>query len=329
MDILCVGMYRACSTWQYEVACHLVEREGSGRRLGFLTGDGYAAHRATAGADEPGRRFVLKSHDRDERLMAALGAGRALGLYAYRDVRDVVYSLIAKLASDFDDVVGRRRFLDVLLANDAAWTGCPGVLVQRYERIVADPPRAVAQIAAHLGLPLAAGEAGAIAAEYSLEANRGRTDALARALSARGIDLTDPANALQYDPHSLLHWNHLRQGRVGGWRDDATPAQRRALADVAGAWLVARSYEPDRAWAEPPEVLLARLATAEARVDQLQAELAAVARPAASAPWSPLRRLAHRVHGLHRGPAGPHGQSAATPGRVPADSSLGRSRPAR
>ena len=25
LDVICAGMYRACSTWQYEVAAHLVE----------------------------------------------------------------------------------------------------------------------------------------------------------------------------------------------------------------------------------------------------------------------------------------------------------------
>ena len=30
MDVLCVGMYRACSTWQYEVTAHLTERHRRG-----------------------------------------------------------------------------------------------------------------------------------------------------------------------------------------------------------------------------------------------------------------------------------------------------------
>ena len=43
LDVLCGGMYRACSTWQYEVAAHLIEQYLGGQRLGYLTGDQYAA----------------------------------------------------------------------------------------------------------------------------------------------------------------------------------------------------------------------------------------------------------------------------------------------
>ena len=42
VDVMCAGMYRACSTWQYEVVAHLLERRCDGRRLGYLTGEQYA-----------------------------------------------------------------------------------------------------------------------------------------------------------------------------------------------------------------------------------------------------------------------------------------------
>src|SRR5262249_19694874 len=42
VDVICAGMYRACSTWQYEVAAHLVEHHRRGNRLGYLMPDQYA-----------------------------------------------------------------------------------------------------------------------------------------------------------------------------------------------------------------------------------------------------------------------------------------------
>ena len=42
LDVLCGGMYRACSTWQYEVAAHLIEQYLGGQRLGYFTGEQYA-----------------------------------------------------------------------------------------------------------------------------------------------------------------------------------------------------------------------------------------------------------------------------------------------
>ena len=39
MNVFCGGMYRACSTWQYQVVASLLERERPMVRLGYLTGD--------------------------------------------------------------------------------------------------------------------------------------------------------------------------------------------------------------------------------------------------------------------------------------------------
>ena len=41
MDVICCGMYRACSTWQYEVVGHLIEWRRKGLRLGYVEGHGY------------------------------------------------------------------------------------------------------------------------------------------------------------------------------------------------------------------------------------------------------------------------------------------------
>src|SRR5262245_31853587 len=159
MDVLCVGMYRAGSTWQYDVAARLVERRG-GRRLGFVVGEVY-----TPPAAGPWR--VLKSHDAHPAFAAALRAGRAAALYCYRDLRDVAFSLVHKLGGTFEDVIGRQKWLERCLVNDAFWRRQPGTLCQQYEKLVSEPAAAVAALAGHLDIILDEGEAEGLAAEYS------------------------------------------------------------------------------------------------------------------------------------------------------------------
>ena len=69
VDIICAGMYRACSTWQYEVVAHLIEQYYDGQRLGYLTGEQYTAMRQSdvQNQDPTARRVwrVFKSHDGD------------------------------------------------------------------------------------------------------------------------------------------------------------------------------------------------------------------------------------------------------------------------
>jgi hypothetical protein len=249
VDVFCVGMYRSCSTWQYAVASELVETRYQGQRLGFLNGDQFARQHYAG----PGTSWrVLKSHDGHAAFAAALAQGRALALYAYRDLRDVVYSLMHKLRASFEEVVERRGFLDTCLANDRFWRAQPGVLCQRYESLTAALNGGLRVIAAHLGLALSEEECATLAAAYTLEANRRRTSAYAARLRAEGCNLEAPENALRCDPHTNLHWNHLREGRIGAWRDQASARERAVLAHICGPWLVAHGYESDDRWADEP-----------------------------------------------------------------------------
>ncbi len=249
MDVLCVGMYRACSTWQYEVAAHLVERHRQGRLLGFVLGEDYARRARLLG---PGWGWrVLKSHEGHRSFADSLAGGRARAIYARRDLRDVVFSFMFKRGMTFDQFL-REGLIHQVVANDRFWSAQPLRLDQRYEDLVADPAAGVEGIAAHLGIELESGEADEIAADYSFERNRKRTLDLKRRLAATVGNLADPALSQIYDGRTLLHWNHLRDGRAGGWRELATPRQRAAMHRVVGRWLVDHGYEADDSWVGDP-----------------------------------------------------------------------------
>lgn len=289
MFVLCAGMYRASSTWQYEIASDLVERHLGGRRIGLV----YPAQFPGPGpglAEDAWQ--VLKFHDANQPMADALVDGRAVCLYSYRDLRDVVFSLMHKFSASFAEIVEGRQFVDICLRNDAFWRSQPGVLCQRYEELICQPVAGINEIARHLGIELAAGEASRLADEYSLQANRARTEALSRRLVQAGCDLADPANSLQYDPESLLHWNHLREGTAGGWSRQGSLSQVLSLASRCGDWLIEQGYERDFNWA----LDRAKAAAIEnerliGRLEQIEAELAAV--PS----WLPLGR---RLHALRR-----------------------------
>lgn len=263
MDVLCVGMYRACSTWQYEVVAQLVERRRGGRRLGYMLGEEYAELVAREG-DDPGWR-VLKSHEEHPAFARALAEGRAVAVYAFRDLRDVVYSMLHKRGLGFDEFF-RQGMIHQILANDRFWSRQPRRITQRYEDLIADPATGVVELARHLGIALAAGEASQLAEEYSLEANRRRTQEVASRLRSQGIDLDDPANRQRWDEQTLLHWNHLRSGRVGDWRERATPHERAILARIANRWLVRHGYQPDDPPADSPPRLRESIAMGRARL---------------------------------------------------------------
>jgi Sulfotransferase domain len=238
-------MYRACSTWQYEVVGHLVEQRLNGQRLGYMTGDAYEALALgageRAGGDEGRCWRVLKSHEGHSSFARGLRSGRALAVYVYRDLRDVIDSLMYKRNATFDELL-RQGMIHQIMANDRFWRAQPRVLVQRYEVLIDDPVTAVVQLARHLGLGVTRREAMQIADEFSLESNQTRIEALRRRLEEAGIDLDRSAGLQVCDPVTLLHWNHLRPAGSACWDARATPRERAILERVCGTWLRAHGY---------------------------------------------------------------------------------------
>jgi len=255
MYVLCAGMYRACSTWQYEVIAHLLDRSGSSDRLGYLTGEEFAEHYRLN--RQRGGWSVLKSHEGDRSFTRAIANQDAKVVYAHRDIRDVVFSLMHKRGISFEEIL-RQGMIHQILVNDRFWKRQPGVLVQRYEDLVSNPVQGIIELAKHLEVEITREEAEEIANEYSFQTNRQRTQELVARLKEQGVDLSDPSNLQYYDQKTLLHWNHLREGRPGNWRTQATPQQRSILSRLCDQWLAAHDYpletqEPDQplpSWSE-------------------------------------------------------------------------------
>jgi hypothetical protein len=244
-------MYRACSTWQYEVIAHIVERHFGGARLGYLTAAQYRNLDRDLGSDNrqqgPSPR-VFKSHEGDRVFARALAARQAVGVYAFRDVRDVVFSLAHKRKLTFEQLL-RQGMIHQILSNDRFWSRGPNVLVQRYEDLLKKPTAGVHALARHIGVNLDHAEAELIAREYSQESNRARTAALRHRLHEAGVDLDGAGNAQICDATTLLHWNHMRDPD-SCWRSEATAEQQMILNRLCGRWLVDHGYErgASRAW---------------------------------------------------------------------------------
>lgn len=284
-DVICAGMYRACSTWQYEVVGHLVELHRQGQRMGYVTGDDYQLTGSPLprrwGSDQPGAWRVLKSHEGHRSFSRALGSGGAIAVYAFRDIRDVVCSLMHKRGENFQQLL-RQGMIHQVLANDRFWRAQPRVLVQRFEEMVRDPVTAVVQLARHLGLGVTRRQAIAIADEYSLESNLTRIEALRQQLVEAGIDLTAAGNLQIYDSVTLLHWNHVRPGGSGSWPIRLSSREIAVLSRMCVPWLEANGYQLQASSGSEGELLpLDRMSAARERLDLAMGWAASVLRCAA------------------------------------------------
>ena len=80
-----------------------------------------ASRRSPAAKSMPtadgGRGRVLKSHEGHRCFARELSSGQALAVYAYRDIRDVVFSLMHQRGLAFEELL-RQGMIHQILVND-------------------------------------------------------------------------------------------------------------------------------------------------------------------------------------------------------------------
>lgn len=238
----CCGMLRSGSTWQYMVASHFVENRLGGRRLGFMNGE-----RKFLKYDRSFLKFkgwkTVKMHAPQQAFADALAAKRAIAVHSYRDVRDVIFSVLQKTGETFENYVEKGSGLHSLIEVDAFWRAQPNLLNQSYDDIVDHPVQCIEQIAQHLGLALQSGEGDSIAEQFSLKANKKLTEALEQNAREKRLGKF-------LDERTQLHFNHIHDAKTGKWRDLASREQLACMAQICGKWLIENGYERDMSWSQ-------------------------------------------------------------------------------
>jgi hypothetical protein len=216
-------MIRSGSTWMFNVCRLLLEQRGDLDRMvpGYL-GEAEDADRALQQLDLQGRNVLLKLHNPGPYAERLVREHRAKDLYTHRDPRDVVVSAhrmwnwsieraIESMATTVSVFERRRQSENTLFVA--------------YDDILARPQALVRKIAEYLAIHVDAQTVESISAATSV-------------VAARKV-ATDPAipfNAAfkyHYDPVTLLHKNHVRDGTSGYWRRHLTDEQAARVVEVA------------------------------------------------------------------------------------------------
>ena len=169
-------------------------------------------------------------------------------LYSYRDIRDIVFSMAHKVLGDFSTAIEEWKIIDHCLVIDSFWEAAANKVIQPYEDWVQNPRPYLERIAAAMRVEVTESYLDTILSEYSLDEQKRRADLIASDLRIRGVNLQDRKNALLRDDQSQLHWNHIREGRIGHWDSLATREQRLELVRRCGDWLIGRGYETNATW---------------------------------------------------------------------------------
>lgn len=230
MFVFCAGMRRAGSTLQYQLAKAIVEQSKRGVAIGWQIHQNWPQLRAQY-SDNSGY-IVLKTHHFIEEYTKE----DCRTLYIYRDIRDVVVSLMNKYEFPFERAM---QEISSILDEHYAWMDIPDIYISKYECDIFNPIWKAIQIDQYLSTNLSDIKLKAIGAQHTL-ANQEKYiryfNWTEDAIDAMGVGKT------MRDPETQLHRNHIHSGRVGQWRTKLTYHQVKEIEIVAGNYLREYGY---------------------------------------------------------------------------------------
>jgi hypothetical protein len=211
-------MPRSASTWSYNVAMALLRRTAE-----EVCGDyDENLHRFLCGLPASCVHAVLKCHSLDPagRGLAQLQAAKVI--YTWRDLADATASFMTMFDVDFERTVAlMSNSLDLYRRHRRN-----GALILSYEAITQQPTESVAAVASYLNVAVRREQVAEIAEANSFGRMRERVKEISMVDYGERLVRHDRTS---YDPDTLLHIDHIRDGSTGYGASRLTQAQLRRL----------------------------------------------------------------------------------------------------
>ena len=151
MWIFCGGMKRSGSTLQFQITAELVEQARLGKRVEWVIPDRF--HEIKAKYKNYSGWKVFKTHGCTDAMVREFENQNAIGMYIFRDLRDMMVSTMDKSTSSFRSLWS-SGYLNECLENHRKWSGLPRMLASKYEEATQDLATEVKRLANHIGICL-------------------------------------------------------------------------------------------------------------------------------------------------------------------------------
>lgn len=240
MWVFCCGMYRSASTLQFQITTRLVKDAGMGQTVGWIDAKRFPEVRSSYTGHQGLK--VVKVHLCTDSIASEFMHNNAIGIYTFRDIRDVYASFMKQRMKSFE-YLWNEGLIEFCLNNYKRWTTLPNVLVSRYEHIMPNVSGEVKRIADHLHISTKTEQYETIASEYSTEVQQERIQRFKNKLMKTQRDPNDHREIFDYhDEETLLHINHIDSGKINRWKDDLSPNQIRRIEERVQDWCIANCY---------------------------------------------------------------------------------------
>ncbi|MGF1463148.1 MAG: sulfotransferase domain-containing protein [Maricaulaceae bacterium] len=229
--VFATGLNRSGSTWGYNVA-RLLLADACGAEAYecgyFGEGDAFEAELDQRVGER--RRALMKFHIPSPLAVDLAEHDRARAIFTWRHPLAAIASLMEMFDTPFDDAL---EWVELGLTAGEIWAETDAVVFVAFDDLTRAPEREIARIAAGLGVS-ASGQTITRIAEAT---NFFNAKAHAERLKGRS-DLID-AGESAYDPVTLLHVGHAREGAERDWRQTLSADQADRARGHLKTWFAA------------------------------------------------------------------------------------------
>jgi len=227
MWVFCCGAIRSGSTLQYNIACEIVELSGRGIRIDYHHHSRFADVRSHY-KDYKGYK-VFKTHQINEEIKHEFLNQNAIGIYSYRDVRDVFLSIKRKENKSSDNLF-QSSFIKKYIKCYFDWLVIEPMYRSKYEDLIRNIRKEITNICNILEVSLAETEISDIEKKVQKDSQKKIADRLAQYGDS-------------YDKRTLIHSNHFNSKRPNEWKLDLSQDEICRIEKEARDWLFNNGYE--------------------------------------------------------------------------------------
>lgn len=166
---------------------------------------------------------IRKNHRYSPLLARRIKSGQTVAFFTHRDIRDVVVSLMEKgRIENFERWIKRRRLKKIV--NDALlYAQMDNVIRIGYSELMNQKEKVIKKIMILLNFNLTTEEISYILSNTEIEYTKGK--------------LKTKEYSQEYDYEDHLHRNHIKDGKIGKWKEILSPGQVRVIEDQAKEFL--------------------------------------------------------------------------------------------
>ena len=238
--IFCCGAIRSGSTLQYNIAREMVENKNIGISVEYVYPEEFEKVYEKY-SNEKGYK-IFKTHQLTEFMANLIVNDKALGLYCFRDIRDVALSLIAKNKVNQNDF-NYNSFSENYKNHYYYATKLPNIYKSRYEDFYNDIESEAKNIANFLGIKLSDNETISIASQLNIDA----TKQIIEKSSSQKFK-TKNGREVEIDFKTLLHKNHINNIYPGSWKRKLNRRNIIKLESLNYDWLRLNDYPISFYW---------------------------------------------------------------------------------